>query len=328
MELLDLPSIVVALVVVLCGGYLHWRWSRTPRARVEHPIRRADNPELMSAGSATVLNEDLVSSVIIRFCAAREQMQLKATSRAWRDAVRTEIDDWMDSHHELSILAFFAEMDLDTMLKAKTLRLPPPAVIGQLSSEEGKGLGVLLRYSRSLTHLNLNCNNLTDAGAVYVAAALRDNTTLTSLILDSNEIGDEGGVALARGLMENRTLTHLSVRENGVGPEVHFRHEGESTGIGDATAKALAQLLAVNDTLRVLVLGSCEIGDDGARALASALRRGSSDGRVTPPSAPSAENTALIELDMRENQLSDVAKEEVRVAAASRGPASSCVCEN
>ena len=66
--------------------------------------------------------------------------------------------------------------------------------------------------------------------------------------------------------MENRTLTHLSVRENGVGPKVHFRHEGESAGIGDATAKALAQLLAVNDTLRDAVLGSCEIGADGARA--------------------------------------------------------------
>ena len=43
MELLDLPSIVVALVVVLCGGYLHWRWSRTLPC-IEHPLRRADNP--------------------------------------------------------------------------------------------------------------------------------------------------------------------------------------------------------------------------------------------------------------------------------------------
>ena len=105
----------------------------------------------------------------------------------------------------------------------------------------------------------------------------------------------------------------LPRRENGVGPEVHFRHEGETSGIGDAAAKALARMLARNDALTVLWLGSCEIGDEGARALASVL---CDDGRAGQ--ARSKANVSLTELDIRENQLSEGAKEELRVAAASR----------
>ena len=59
-----------------------------------------------------------------------------------------------------------------------------------------------------------------------------------------------------------------ALEEHDVGP-AQLGEVVQDGGADDATAKALAQLLAVNDSLRVLVLGSCEIGDEGARALAS-----------------------------------------------------------
>lgn len=319
-------EVSVALAVILATVFLAF----ILKTRLPSPlpqVRKADTPAILSAGSATLLSGDLVSSVIVRSCSRSAQVRLKATSRAWRDAVREEVSDWMDSETEIGILAFAAEMDVDALLAAERLALPPPSVIGHLSPEEGKGVGVLLRFNHALTHLSLRRNTLGDPGIMYVAAALRGNTTLTSLIVDSNELGDEGGVALVTSLKDNQTLTFLSMRENGVGPEVHFRHDGESEGIGDETAKALAQILAGKSALRTLWLGSCEIGDEGARALASVLgvtdgceAGGNGSGGACPkPVKQKQKNASLTELDIRENQLSEAAKEELRVAAASRG---------
>ena len=47
-------------------------------------------------------------------------------------------------------------------------------------------------------------------------------------------------------------------------------------GIGDEGAKALAEALEVNATVRMLQLENCGIGDDGAAALAEALRSNTS----------------------------------------------------
>ena len=306
----DIGTLVLTVAVATALALCLWRM----RTSDLHPeVRRADTPELLSAGVATVLSGDLVSSVIVRSCTPSAQMQLKCTSRAWRDAVRGEYPDWMFSHHEIALLAYLAETDVDSLLAAESLTLPPPSVIGHLSPEEGKGAGVLLRFNQVLSHLSVRRNTLGDAGIAYVAAALQGNATLRSLVVDSNEIGDEGAIALAKSLEHNHGLTYLSMRENGVGPEVHFRHEGETSGIGDAAAKALARMLARNDALTVLWLGSCEIGDEGARALASVL---CDEGRAGQ--ARSKANVSLTELDIRENQLSEGAKEELRVAAASR----------
>lgn len=308
---------IVALIVVFATAvaYVWKRWASSPPVT---QVRRAETPAILSAGAATLHSGDLISSVIISSCTPSTQLRLKAASRAWRDAVRDEIPDWMDSEKEVGILAFVVEMDVDSLFKATRLTLPPPSVIGHLSPEEGKGVGVLLRFNPALTHLSLRRNTLGDVGIAYVAAALRGNTTLTSLIVDSNEIGDEGGVALMTSLKDNRSLTFLSMRENGVGPEVHFRHEGDSAGIGDATAKALARLLAGHSALRAIWLGSCEIGDEGARALASVISDHCADGDNRCRKQLKRNKSALVELDIRENQLSEASREILRVAAASR----------
>ena len=120
-------EVSVALAVILATVFLAFILKHTRLPSPPPQVRKADTPAILSAGSATLLSGDLVSSVIVRSCSRSTQVRLKATSRAWRDAVREEVSDWMDSETEIGILAFAAEMDVDALLAAERLALPPPS---------------------------------------------------------------------------------------------------------------------------------------------------------------------------------------------------------
>ena len=257
------------------------------------PIRSADTPLLLCAGSACISAD--VLGHLIALAEPREQVKLKAVSRAWRDAVRCEVSDWMDSYAEIAYLSMVAEKSPDQLFAASALKLPGPA-IGHLTQDEGKGVGTLLRFSRNLSDLRLSQNQLFDTGVTYIAEVVKRNKHLKVLHVDANELGDDGARAIATSLRHNHSLTALNLSENGVGAEVHFRHEGETLGIGDVGAKALAASLDVNTTLRRLWMSSCEVGDEGARALAASLRR---------------KRSSVIEIDLRCNHLSGAAREEL-----------------
>jgi len=77
---------------------------------------------------------------------------------------------------------------------------------------------------------------------------------------------------------------------------------GGNEEIGDEGAKALAEALKVNTTVEKLDLMYCGIGDDGAAALAEALRS----------------NTSLTELVFEGNGISEQVKEVLRDAVAGR----------
>ena len=80
------------------------------------------------------------------------------------------------------------------------------------------------------------------------------------------------------------------------------RSLGHNKEIGDEGAKALAEALKVNTTVEKLDLMYCGIGDDGAAALAEALRS----------------NTSLTELVFEGNGISEQVKEVLRDAVAGR----------
>ena len=74
-------------------------------------------------------------------------------------------------------------------------------------------------------------------------------------------------------------------------------------GIGDDGAKAIAEALKVNPVLTSLDLyGNFSIGDDGARAIAEALKV----------------NPVLTKLDLQYNNLGDAGKQAVREAVKGR----------
>lgn len=289
--------IVVALSLVYWLNRFMWR---STLKKVPVSIGSADAPMELVAGNAS-LRGDLLGT-LIQASPPRLQARLKAVSRGMRDAVCAEVSDWTQSFTELGYLSMLAEKPVDTLLEASTLHLPGRDVVGFLSAEDGKGVGVLLRFSSNLHTLYLSRNQLHDEGAAYVAETLKRNSCLTALHMDTNEIGDDGAVAIADSLLLNRSLTRLDLSENGLGAEVHFRHEGESAGIGDAAAKAFAASLAVNTTLRTLLLSSCEVGDVGAHALLACVR--------------DSPKCALTELDLSFNQIGNQAQQALRTLAA------------
>ncbi|CAF1129205.1 unnamed protein product [Rotaria sordida] len=67
-------------------------------------------------------------------------------------------------------------------------------------------LAEALRNNKTLTTLNLWGNEIKDAGAQHLADALRNNTTLTTLDLVDNQIGDAGAEHLADALANNEVI--------------------------------------------------------------------------------------------------------------------------
>lgn len=138
--------------------------------------------------------------------------------------------------------------------------------------------------------LDMSMCYITDEGAVAVAALLETSSSLKELRLQSNAIGDDGGAAIAKALLKNVSLTSLRIESNRLGEiacnafekalrvncnafrELHLN----ANPVQCAGAQAVARSLSSNRP-RVLRLNlqRCEIGDDGACAIASALRTNS-----------------------------------------------------
>lgn len=123
--------------------------------------------------------------------------------------------------------------------------------------------------NKTLRHLYLGTNGVTEASAPLLAEFLADHCALESLYLSCNRLGDDGVAELARGLAANRTIRRVSLASNRIGPR---------------GAAALADALAEHPSLVLLDLGFTKataavgelgnfIGDPGAQSLAELLRR-------------------------------------------------------
>lgn len=148
--------------------------------------------------------------------------------------------------------------------------------------------------NKTLRHLYIGTNGVTDASAPLIARFLAEDCALESLFLSCNRLGDEGVEVVARGLAANRTIQRVSLASNCVGPR---------------GAAALAQALAEHPSLTLLDLGFTKatvavgelgnfIADEGARSMAEMLRT----------------NTVLRSLDLLHNYISQVGVNHLREA--------------
>ena len=77
-----------------------------------------------------------------------------------------------------------------------------------------------LRGNCHVTKLNLSRNDIGDAGAGALAAALRHGgTALMDVDLRANNIGRLGAMTLAAALKVNATVMYLDLRDNPIGQE-------------------------------------------------------------------------------------------------------------
>lgn len=120
-------------------------------------------------------------------------------------------------------------------------------------------LAEFLRSNRTLTHLNLRWEWISDPGIIALAHVLQFNRTLTHLNLESSLILDGGAKALGEALLSNCSLTHLSLPDN---------------WIADLGAEAFAKGLQLNCGLLYLDLNQNWISNRGVMALGQALEQG------------------------------------------------------
>ncbi|MDO9015869.1 MAG: DUF924 family protein [Deltaproteobacteria bacterium] len=148
--------------------------------------------------------------------------------------------------------------------------------------------------NKTLKHLYLGTNGVTEASAPLLADFVANDCALDSLYLSCNRLGDEGTEVLARGLASNTTLRRVSLASNRVGPR---------------GAAALAKALVGHPSIALLDLGFTKAtvavgelgnlaGDEGARALAEMLTG----------------NTALRSLDLLHNHISQAGVNHLREA--------------
>ena len=104
---------------------------------------------------------------------------------------------------------------------------------------------------RGLSALDLSNNDITARGAEHLAIALSYNKTLARLSLNHNNIA-EGATAFARCLMRNATLRHLGL---------------QFCGVGDGSALPLVDLLRANAALQCVDLRGNQFGRIAERLL-------------------------------------------------------------
>ena len=125
-----------------------------------------------------------------------------------------------------------------------------------LSLDDHGAIPRLLNTNNTLESLNLSSNVVGNTELKNICEALSTDASLKSLDLGncSLTISDDNGAALYQLLNTNNSLEHLNLSRNTV-----------------TSCRHIAAGLAVNKTLRILSLGSCELTDQSIEELSTEL---------------------------------------------------------
>ena len=161
--------------------------------------------------------------------------------------------------------------------------------------------------------------NATITEAIKKAAVpIAEQFSASGIYLTSKGLTAHDATVVAEILKSNTSVTKVNLYGN--------------KEIGDEGAKALAEALKVNTTVKELFLQLCGIGDDGAAAFAEALRSNTSltelhlggcnigdDGAAALAEALRS-NTSVTRLNLQRNGIGEKGKQALRDAVAGRYP--------
>jgi len=133
--------------------------------------------------------------------------------------------------------------------------------------EGSKALAMALEHNTTLTALDIEKNDVGNDGAVQFACALQQNRTLNKLSLSSTRIRWEGASAIADALEHNETVNDLCL--GNTNDSIHIWWDNN---IGDEGADAIASALRLNTSLRRLDISRSHVGSDGHDAIVKALQ--------------------------------------------------------
>ncbi|KAK2401759.1 RAN GTPase-activating protein [Trifolium repens] len=157
-----------------------------------------------------------------------------------------------------------------------------------ISEEAAKAVAELIPSTEKLKVLHFHNNMTGDEGAFAIAEVVKRSPALEDFRCSSTRVGSEGGVALAEALGACTHLKKLDLRDNMFGVEA---------GV------ALSKVIPLFVDLTEIYLSYLNLEDDGAEALANALKE----------SAPSLEI-----LDMAGNDISATAAVSVAACVSSK----------
>ena len=142
-------------------------------------------------------------------------------------------------------------------------------------------LANMLQENKSITHLDLSCNDLSDSN---IFEGLQHNTSLVNLNLSHARIytaTDDPDTArsLTKMLQVNKSLTHLDLSHNSLSDSCILEGLQHNTTLveldisdTDISTRCISQVLKHNTTLLHLVLRGIVITDNDAELLAQALK--------------------------------------------------------
>jgi len=146
-----------------------------------------------------------------------------------------------------------------------------------------------LQFTAVLTSLNLGLNNMDNDGAKAIAGALSSGTVvLDKLDVGYNSLNEQAALGIVRAAQQQDKITFLGLGGCGIGPigakeiadyiqftAVLAELQLSANNIGDNGAIAIADALKSGTTvLTNLGLSSNNIGPEGAKAIAGALKSG------------------------------------------------------
>ncbi|CCI43000.1 unnamed protein product [Albugo candida] len=169
-----------------------------------------------------------------------------------------------------------------------------------------------LMNNKTITMLNLSHNKIGDGGARVLARLLGPDSILTCLDLYDNHISASGGEFLGQGLEQNTSLCELNLRLN---------------RLTDKGGHMLAQSLIGHNSIKILDLSNNQLEKESAESLATVIANPKCTLRSIDLSGnlikeenvefllqALQQNTDLISLDLRQNQISASASCLVQVA--------------
>ncbi|CAJ1969285.1 unnamed protein product [Sphenostylis stenocarpa] len=172
-----------------------------------------------------------------------------------------------------------------------------------ISEEAAKAVSELLPSTEKLKVLHFHSNMTGDEGAIAIAEIVKNSPALEDFRCSSTRVGSDGGVALAEALGACKHLRKLDLRDNMFGPEA---------GV------ALSKVIPAFTDLTEINLSYLNLEDDGAEALANALKESApsleildlSGNDITAKAAASlaaciSSKQFLSKLNLSENELKD-----------------------
>ncbi|KAL0457243.1 UNVERIFIED_CONTAM: RAN GTPase-activating protein 2 [Sesamum latifolium] len=172
-----------------------------------------------------------------------------------------------------------------------------------ISKEAAQAVCELVPSTEKLRVLQFHNNMTGDEGALAISEILKRCPLLEDFRCSSTRVGSEGGIALTEALTQCRNLKKLDLRDNMFGVEAGVK---------------LSDALCKHECLTEIYLSYLNLEDDGAIAIANALKESASalavlemaGNDITAEAAPSlaaciATKKSLVKLNLSENDLKD-----------------------